>query len=120
MNEIQFHLKNEAHGYLSNFYELPEPVLIDEKEWVTSEHYFQAQKFVETASELADTIRVTKSPAKVWKMAEKNKHRRREDWAAVKDDIMRKAAWEKFSQVHSLGARRMCGRAADGVNTRIP
>ena len=103
MNEIRFHLKTDPHGYLSNFYELPEPMLIDGKEWVTSEHYFQAAKFAETAPDLADTIRETKSPAKVWRIAAKNKDRRREDWADVKNGIMRQVVWEKFSQNNALG-----------------
>ena len=46
MTEIRFHLKNEPHGYLSNFYELPQPIQIDGLEWATSEHYFQAQQFI--------------------------------------------------------------------------
>ena len=102
MNEIRFHLKNEPHGYLSNFYELPQPIEIDGQLWCTSEHYFQAQQFVSTAPELAEAIRTTRAPSKVWRMAERNRERRRNDWDSVKDDVMRKAVWEKFRQNPSL------------------
>lgn len=102
MNEIRFHLKTEPHGYLSNFHALPKPIVIDGQEWSTTEHYFQARKFTETAPELADLIRRTTGPANVWRMAEKHERRRRTDWAAVKDDIMRKAVWEKFRQIPTL------------------
>jgi hypothetical protein len=102
MNEIRFHLKNEPYGYLSNFYELPQPIEIDGQWWPTSEHYFQAQQFIFTAPELAEAIRRTSAPSKVWRMAERNRERRRSDWDSVKDVVMRKAVWEKFRQNASL------------------
>jgi ribA/ribD-fused uncharacterized protein len=102
MTDIRFHLKNEPHGYLSNFYELPQPIEIDGQLWPTIEHYFQAQQFISTAPELAEAIRTTRAPSKVWRMAERNHERRRADWDLVRDDVMRKAVWEKFGQNPAL------------------
>jgi ribA/ribD-fused uncharacterized protein len=115
MNDIRFHLKNEPHGYLSNFYELPQPIEIDGQLWPTSEHYFQTQQFIGTAPELAEAIRTTRAPSKVWKMAEKNRQRRRSDWEQVKDDVMRKAVWEKFRQNASLADRLLATVDAEFV-----
>ena len=43
---ICFYNSNEKYYEFTNFYE--RPILIDNKNWNTSEHYFQAQKFVGT------------------------------------------------------------------------
>jgi ribA/ribD-fused uncharacterized protein len=70
--------------------------------WPTSEHYFQAQQFMSTAPQLAEAVRTTRASSKVWRTAESNRERRRSDWNSVKDDVMRKAVWEKFRQNASL------------------
>ena len=44
MTEIKFYRVNDAYGYLSNF--APYPFEINGLIWSTSEHYFQAQKFL--------------------------------------------------------------------------
>ena len=41
---IEFCQLERAYGQFSNFYKAE--VLIDDKTWPTTEHYFQAQKFV--------------------------------------------------------------------------
>jgi hypothetical protein len=57
--EIKFYSVQAAYGAFSNF--APYPVKMKGKTWVTSEHYFQAQKFAGTAYE---KIRKAKSPMK--------------------------------------------------------
>ena len=42
---IHFYLAGEEHGYLSNFSAYP--IFLSGKRWPTSEHYFQAQKFLD-------------------------------------------------------------------------
>lgn len=98
MNEIQFHLKTGEHGYLSNFFSLPRPLLLEGKEWPTSEHYFQAQQFINTDPDHAEAIRLTKPPIKAWRMGNDDSHPRCADWKMVKDDVMRKAVRAKFRQ----------------------
>ena len=45
MQVLRFYGASDEHGYLSNF--APYPIRLDGETWPTSEHYFQAQKFVE-------------------------------------------------------------------------
>ena len=105
MPEIRFHLKTDEYGFLSNFFPLPRPLLLDGQEWPTSEHYFQAQQFVETDPEHAQAIRRTEHPAKAWRMGNDKSHPRRADWESVRDDVMRRAVRAKFHQNPELGAR---------------
>ena len=91
---IYFYKTNEKYGCFSNFahcgFEL------DEKWWMTSEHYFQAQKFYGT--EYVEIIRLLDNPMKAAKMGRNRNLPLREDWEEVKDDVMRKAVYAKFSQ----------------------
>lgn len=91
---IYFYKTNEKYGCFSNFahygFEL------DEKWWMTSEHYFQAQKFYGT--EYVEIIRLLDNPMKAAKMGRNRNLPLREDWKEVKDDVMRKAVYAKFSQ----------------------
>lgn len=90
---IYFYKVNEPYGCFSNF--SPHPVHIDRKTWPTSEHYFQAQKFVLTAPEYAEQIRLEPSPMKAANMGRSWKVPLRADWEEVKDDVMRKAVYTK-------------------------
>ena len=48
---IEFYSTKDAYGAFSNF--SAHPFDLDGKRWPTSEHYFQAQKFVTTSPEHA-------------------------------------------------------------------
>lgn len=91
---ISFYKINDEYGCFSNFahygFEL------DGKWWMTSEHYFQAQKFYGT--EYVEIIRLLDNPMKAAKMGRNRNLPLREDWEEVKDDVMRKAVYAKFSQ----------------------
>lgn len=91
---IYFYKVNEEYGCFSNFshhgFEL------DGKCWMTSEHYFQAQKFYGT--EYAEIIRLLDNPMKAAEMGRNCNLPLREDWEEIKDDVMRKAVYAKFSQ----------------------
>lgn len=95
---IYFYKINEEYGCFSNFshhgFEL------DGKWWRTSEHYFQAQKFYGT--EYVEIIRLLDNPMKAAEMGRNRKLPLREDWEEVKDDVMRKAVYAKFSQNKEL------------------
>ena len=58
MKEIKFYKVNDAYGYMSNF--APYPFSDGNKIWPTSEHYFQAQKFL--VPEIQEKIRLLESP----------------------------------------------------------
>lgn len=62
--------------------------------WPTSEHYFQAQKFVGTPH--ADQIRQVKLPKDAARLGRQRTRPLRPDWEAVKDDVMRQAVLCKF------------------------
>ncbi len=91
---IYFYRISDEYGCFSNFshhgFEL------DNKWWMTSEHYFQAQKFHATKYE--EEIRLLDNPMKAAEMGRNRNLPLREDWEEVKDDIMRKAVLAKFSQ----------------------
>lgn len=95
---IYFYKIKDEYGCFSNFahygFEL------DGKWWMTSEHYFQAQKFCGT--EYEETIRLLDNPMKAAEMGRNRNLPLREDWEQVKDNIMRKAVYAKFSQNNEL------------------
>lgn len=95
---IYFYKINDEYGCFSNFahygFEL------DGKWWMTSEHYFQAQKF--RGTEYEENIRLLDNPMKAAEMGRNRDLPLREDWEQVKDDIMRKAVYAKFSQNNEL------------------
>lgn len=91
---IYFYSVNDSFGCFSNF--APYGFILDDKWWMTSEHYFQAQKFKNTKYE--DMIRLVDSPMKAAKIGRKCELPLRKDWEEVKDNVMRKAVYAKFSQ----------------------
>lgn len=95
---IQFYRVSDEYGEFSNFAAFP--IKLQGKVWLTSEHYFQAQKFAGT--EHAEAIRQTRSPMIAARMGRDRKKPLRRDWEAVKDDIMRKAVRAKFTQHSEL------------------
>lgn len=90
---IFFYKVNEPYGCFSNF--SAHPIQLDGKTWPTSEHYFQAQKFITTAPEYAEQIRLESSPMKAANMGRSRKVPLRADWEEIKDDVMRKAVYAK-------------------------
>lgn len=91
---IRFYATGDDFGCFSNF--SAHPFELDGRSWRTSEHYFQAQKFVGT--EHAEAIRLEKSPMIAARMGRDRKRPLRADWEAVKDDVMRRAVRAKFEQ----------------------
>lgn len=91
---IYFYRINEAYGCFSNFAHYS--FELDGKRWMTSEHYFQAQKFCGTEHE--EVIRLLDNPKKAAEMGRNRDLPLRADWDQVKDDIMRKAVLSKFTQ----------------------
>lgn len=94
MNEIKFYRVSEKYGCFSNF--SPHPINLDGEVWPTSEHYFQANKFLN--DKIQEEIRREKSPMIAARMGRDRKKPLRRDWEAVKDEIMLKAVRAKFTQ----------------------
>ncbi len=89
---IYFYGINDQYGCFSNFSQ--HGFELDGLYWTTSEHYFQAQKFVGTNH--LEQIRLAKMPRDAARMGRDRKRPLRPDWEQVKDDIMRKAVLRKF------------------------
>jgi ribA/ribD-fused uncharacterized protein len=95
---IYFYIADEEpYGCFSNFAYYG--IELDGLWWSTSEHYYQAQKFVGTEPEWANKIRSCKTPKEAAKMGRNRSHCLRPDWDSVKDDIMHKVVLKKF-QTH--------------------
>ena len=98
---IYFYGRTDEWGEFSNFAHYP--FTLDGKSWATSEHYFQAMKFEGTKH--ADEIRKAKRPNDAARMGRQRSRPLRKDWESVKDDVMRKAVWAKFTQHPELKSR---------------
>jgi N-glycosidase YbiA len=90
---IYFYSTREEYGCFSNF--SPHGFVLDDLYWSTSEHYFQAQKFIGTPH--VEHIRLVKTPKDAAKMGRQRTRPLRPDWEQVKDDIMRKGVLCKFA-----------------------
>ncbi len=94
MKVIKFYHVDDEYGCFSNF--APYPISLEGKVWPTSEHYFQAQKFLDEVHR--EAIRNVKSPMIAARMGRSRKRPLRPDWETVKDGVMRTAVLAKFSQ----------------------
>jgi N-glycosidase YbiA len=91
---IYFYVEREQpYGCFSNF--SAHGFLLDELYWPTSEHYFQAQKFVNTP--YLEQVRLTKTPKQAANLGRDRSLPLRADWEQVKDAVMYQAVLQKFS-----------------------
>ena len=97
---IYFYGRTSQWGEFSNFAHYP--FELEGRLWPTSEHYFQAQKFAGTPHE--EAIRLARKPNNAARMGRQRSRPLRPDWEQVKDDVMRKAVWAKFTTHPELKA----------------
>ncbi|OPH57745.1 hypothetical protein BC351_04335 [Paenibacillus ferrarius] len=91
---IRFYETNKPYGCFSNFAKYP--IMLNNKEWVTTEHYVQAQKFVGTKYE--EEVRLASTPLDALRLGQyRNKHLRK-DWENCKVQIMQEALTAKVEQ----------------------
>lgn len=95
---IFFYKLNDKYGCFSNFYHCD--IYIDNKKWMSSEHYYQAQKFSGTIYE--EIIRNINNPMKAAIIGRDKNLPLRKDWDTIKDSIMKKAVLCKFKQNENL------------------
>lgn len=92
---IYFYKVNEPYGCFSNF--SPHSVYLERQLWPTTEHYYQAQKFVGTDDEwLALAIRQASTPEAAALLGRNPKYAVRSDWQRVKKQVMWAAVLTKF------------------------
>jgi len=89
---IYFYAQTDAYAEFSNF--APYGVAFGDQWWPTVEHYFQAQKFLDL--EYRQRIRKSSKPKDAKALGMTRNVPLRDDWEAVKDDIMLAAVRAKF------------------------
>lgn len=96
MTDIRFysHTKGNYTSF-SNF--SPHPVVWKGKTYPTSEHLFQALKFIDDP-EYAEQIRLAETPTICKRMGQTRSHPLRKDWEDVKDDLMYQIVLKKATQ----------------------
>jgi ribA/ribD-fused uncharacterized protein len=91
--KIHFYEVNKPFGFMSNFARAA--IIVNERRWPTSEHYFQAQKFAGSPEE--EQIRNARTPMEAARLG-RSLPGLRADWDAVKDDVMLTGLRAKFAQ----------------------
>ncbi len=102
MDRIEFYHEWEPdYGFLSNF--AAAPILLDGALWPTTEHYYQAQKFLDPT--WRERIRQAATPGVAKDLSWSSGAPVRSDWNDVRDAAMLIALRAKFSQHADLRAR---------------
>ena len=94
MKEIKFYKVHDDYGFMSNFASYP--FSDGSRIWTTSEHYFQAQKFL--VPQIQEKIRQIVSPMDAALEGRNRQNPLRPDWEEVKDKVMLQVLRMKFSQ----------------------
>ena len=98
MSVIYFYNVQDEYGCFSNFAIFP--IKLKGKMWPTSEHYFQAQKFVGKKNK--NEIRKASSPMVAARKGRERKRKIRKDWEKIKESTMKDAIYAKFTQHDEL------------------
>jgi len=97
---IKFWKTKDPYGEFCNFSR--HPIKLDGRTWKTTEHYFQAQKYVNTTR--YEMIANATTPREAANLGRDRSLPIRADWENIKDDVMRKCVLEKFTTYPDLGA----------------
>lgn len=95
---VHFYNANECFYEFTNFY--PVPVILQNRKWPTTEHFFQAQKFNDERTQ--EHVRKLKTPREAFTFSRQSGQPIRSDWDKVKVDVMHDAVYAKFSQNYRL------------------
>ncbi|BDI34031.1 hypothetical protein CCAX7_60820 [Capsulimonas corticalis] len=98
---IYFYSQRMLYGEFSNFAKYG--VKMDGEWWPTTEHYFQAQKFVDP--DYRTQIRNADTPKRAAELGRSRRVPLRPDWEDVKDDIMYACVLKKFETHPELRER---------------
>jgi len=100
-NRIFFHNRNDPYYEFTNFLE-NYPFFLDGMQWPTSEHYFQAQKYLDL--QMKEEVRCLNSPRQVFDFTRspRGNELKRKDWDQIKDFVMERVVEAKFLQHENL------------------
>jgi len=103
-SRIEFYEKSAPFYEFTNFFE-DYPIIIGSMQWRTSEHFFQAAKFMAYPDKM-DEVRRLPTPRDAFNYVRdpRNSPFVRRDWDHVKDNVMLNALRAKFSQNERLAA----------------
>lgn len=101
---ILFYKVSEPYGCFSNF--SPHSITLGGYTWPTTEHYYQAQKFVGTshAPHLCQKIRCARTPEQAAAIGRDPQYPLRHNWDSVKATVMYEAVLTKFLTHPDLAA----------------
>ena len=91
---IQFNSKSKEWCWLSNFF--LSPMIVDEKEYPTVEHWVQSQKFTDPT--IQEQIRTAPTALHAKKLGQLRDPSFRLDWDSKKEDILYQGLKAKFEQ----------------------
>jgi N-glycosidase YbiA len=91
---IHFNSKSKEWCWLSNFF--LSPMRLEEKDYLTVEHWFQSQKF--TNPELQEKVRLAATAAHAKKLGRTKDSSFRSNWDSVKEEILYQGLKAKFQQ----------------------
>ena len=97
---IKFYSTFGKYGAFSNFSR--HSVVIDHKRYKTTEHFYQAQKFIKTDKQWANKIAKQARPSQAASLGRDKSRPLRKDWESVKVDVMRRALRAKVEQYSSI------------------
>lgn len=105
---IRFLKIRDPYGFLSNFY----PVSFEWKgrTWATSEHAYQAAKFLDTDPEWASKIEASNDPWEARNMGQSRKHPIPDDWDERRVEVMLDIVRTKFEQNSELAEKLVSTR----------
>jgi len=91
---IRFWSPRDEYGFFSNFYRVK---FTDNQGtiWQSSEHYYQAYKYISSDIEYAWLVHQTKTPKDAATLGRSGNLRN--DWESVKINVMKRALWYKFT-----------------------
>lgn len=95
---IKFYSVSDEYGEFSNF--AAYPIKIKGKTYPTSEHYFQAMKF--SSAKDQKEVRTAKTPMLAAQKGRDRKRKLKRHWESMKDNVMREAVLQKFTQHKEL------------------
>jgi len=94
--QIKFYRVNEPFGDFANF-DTKHPIVMGDKTWKSTEHYFQAMKFLGSESDMDAVFNAPKPRDSAFIGRDRDRPLRK-DWESVKDGVMYEAVLAKVDQ----------------------